>query len=771
MDSYRPGRDAPARPAYQFGRDNRQHGGGDSYRPVGFAFRAQSHNTPNFNDQPHPERNYNRGRPPQNRRQGPQSGNDNRSAEGRRPPPNRRRPFQPRPKVPVAERPLLRGRQSVTPEQYEGMNGGPARFKDLTELPEAGDSADSSVDGISQEPPYKKMATASSARADGTSVPKWSNPDPYTALPPPEESTGVRTDVVELIRKARSDAAKEKLSAGDGEDFISFDLDNGEPSSESESNHELSVVAPRGPKSQERFSHLDRLHPNRFAPGTDSISYSADVVGPPPPPPPELETTSQGLKAAKSALNGAPIDVWPPPPPPPTEPKTQSKLSRKRGHDLVVDQFDINDDMRNGAKPRPKRKFVTPGFELDSKWLARPSENATPWCTVDHSDTESVGHILHKEICDFYDYLKPRRCEIDVRQDLIRRTTRAVRSIFESSADLCSFGSFAAGVYLPNADMDLVILSRDFRERRIRTYGSKKALYRFAGAIRHGSDYLAKPGSVATIPNAKVPIVKYVDALTGIRVDVSFDNDTGVVANNTYVQWTAQYPAMPILVTLVKQFLQMRSLNDVSVGGLGGFSTTCLVVSLLQHLPQVQSDPMSQATNLGELFMSFLDFYGNKFDVKTTGIQLNPPLYFAKVNCVSDKGIRVANKGQAKNFTLRQKSKPFALCVVDPNRENNDLTVGTRHCMMIFECFAHAFSVVQERMAEMQSGDKSQRKGSILSGLFAGSYTSIEYQRTQLERLWASSPGTLGAPIAEHLPHPTLALLLSMISQQEGQQA
>jgi len=69
--------------------------------------------------------------------------------------------------------------------------------------------------------PKKKQVKIVKKAADGDSVPKWSNPDPYTALPPVEESRK-RKDVVKLIRKARVEAATAKAEITPVDDFISF---------------------------------------------------------------------------------------------------------------------------------------------------------------------------------------------------------------------------------------------------------------------------------------------------------------------------------------------------------------------------------------------------------------------------------------------------------------------------------------------------------------------------------------------------------------------
>lgn len=193
-----------------------------------------------------------------------------------------------------------------------------------------------------------------------------------------------------------------------------------------------------------------------------------------------------------------------------------------------------------------------------------------------------------------------------------------------------SFGSFAADLYLPNADMDVVVISDDFA-----TYGeptacqSGSSMYKFAAQVR--ASFMAKDGSIEVITKAKVPIIKFVDRLTSIKVDMSFENYTGISANKTFIKWKSQQPAIPILVTAIKQFLMMRGLNEVVNGGLGGFSVTCLVTSLLQNMPRVQTGELIPELHLGEVLIEFLDFYGNQLDISRTGIMMDPPGYFDKV--------------------------------------------------------------------------------------------------------------------------------------------
>jgi len=43
-----------------------------------------------------------------------------------------------------------------------------------------------------------------------------------------------------------------------------------------------------------------------------------------------------------------------------------------------------------------------------------------------------------------------------------------------------------------------------------------------------------------------------------------------------------EFPALPCLVLVLKQFLNQRDLNDVYTGGLGSYSLILLIVSFFQ---------------------------------------------------------------------------------------------------------------------------------------------------------------------------------------------
>jgi non-canonical poly(A) RNA polymerase PAPD5/7 len=176
------------------------------------------------------------------------------------------------------------------------------------------------------------------------------------------------------------------------------------------------------------------------------------------------------------------------------------------------------------------------------------------------------------------------------------------------------FGSFPAGLFLPTADMDLVYTSDQYSN------GGNQAIFPSKNQLWKIGRKLEQRGiacELKVIANAKVPIIKFTDNLTGLPVDISFENLSGVEAQSYFQQWRDEFESMVFLVALIKQFLLMRGLNEVNTGGLGGFSIICLVVSYLQL--------EGQEGNFGDLFLGFLDYYGNKFDLNKTRIVMNPP--------------------------------------------------------------------------------------------------------------------------------------------------
>lgn len=209
------------RPSFKNNYNNNGGGGGFSFQGAGgggqgpnFTFRAQGQPAPHFppttagtfnNNGSRPQRRFDNNR-------GGQRGGGQRGGGFR----GRGRGFK---SFKAADRKILYDtNRETTPEQLEDMNmNTQPRFKDNIDVVSDEDAKAEDGDG-----PRKRTKFT---RDDGDQVPKWSNPDPYTVLPPPETLGAPKKDIVEVIRKAKVDST-DQTSVGNAvtqnDDFISF---------------------------------------------------------------------------------------------------------------------------------------------------------------------------------------------------------------------------------------------------------------------------------------------------------------------------------------------------------------------------------------------------------------------------------------------------------------------------------------------------------------------------------------------------------------------
>jgi len=87
----------------------------------------------------------------------------------------------------------------------------------------------------------------------------------------------------------------------------------------------------------------------------------------------------------------------------------------------------------------------------------------------------------------------------------------------------------------------------------------------------------------------KVPIVKLTDKLTNVKVDISFNMETGIRAAELVKKYVGHYPTLPKLVFLLKQFLLQRDLNEVFTGGVSSYALILMTIHFLQVSPKYPS--------------------------------------------------------------------------------------------------------------------------------------------------------------------------------------
>ncbi|KAF6816401.1 poly(A) RNA polymerase cid14 [Colletotrichum sojae] len=642
----------------------------------------------------------------------PRQGNDGRRSRGRGGPfAGRGRGRGGYQKIIPAERELLRSRKDGVDENLVNDADAGITYRDVDELSDD-DEADMDISDNSDDEadqPSSKRVRRDENDESGNSVPKWSNPDPYTALPPPDaDAQRKKRDMVKLIRKARVDneAAADKLAAStEADEFISFDLEAGADDQEEE------IILP------------------------PSQSPSPSPVPAPPPGPPPLLAAAPASREPPSGpradLDKQPASRHANASATSTAPSTPVNNNRPAGlpakplvpDDALGSRKRTADDQIKPPTYGPLKKAnkMPVGGDVLPEWVISRNEDSTPWVKTDHSKSSNMSVWLHKEIVDFYDHVKPQAFEHEMRTRLVDRLRRALKtSRYYRDCDVSPFGSYMSGLYLPTADMDLVVCAKRWRDGGPSEFFGIKALRGFGKFLSNVK--ITHYNSMEFIASAKVPLVKYIDNITGLRVDISFDRLDGPQAVKTFAEWKKQYPAMPILVTMVKHFLAMRGLNEPVNGGIGSFTVTCMVVSMLQLMPQVQSRNLVPEHHLGEMLLEFFDLYGNRFDYRNTAIRLNPPGYM--------------HKTRVRDVVYKNMDR---ISVIDPNNSANDISGGSSNARLILDEFRIAHHKLQKRMADLsQDVPGGKRPASILETIFAGNYSSFRQQRAHLRKLYDS---------------------------------
>jgi len=376
----------PSTGPYQFGAGNLSQ---NTNQQNGFSF-TSGNSAPQYpvaTDQYRPSRtgHYNLEESPRARVDGP-----SRSGRYRRREPNRpgrgRGSYHHRA---TADRPLLNFQRGNTPEQLLGMNDHQEvekRFLDIDDMSDSAEEAMDESDLDEYEPPLKIAVSTIGRTVIGTreagvhvpteatitqsiSIPKWSNPEYYTALPPPDESQRKKRDVVKLIRKARVAIGKSTSSANQvaaNDDFISFAMEEYHSESDVGDIAELPRSqgrgvpgAPSGPRSVGNYGPAMSLG---HAPGTNGEVLSTQKLGPPP-----SNVTLNKPKLAQQAIEN-PI----------------GNLKRKRSENAVAPE----------PLRKPKRKKGTAPFSngyVLEEWVPGDGTNAIPWLSQDHRFTENAG--------------------------------------------------------------------------------------------------------------------------------------------------------------------------------------------------------------------------------------------------------------------------------------------------------------------------------------------------------------------------------------------
>lgn len=306
---------------------------------------------------------------------------------------------------------------------------------------------------------------------------------------------------------------------------------------------------------------------------------------------------------------------------------------------------------------------------------------------------------LHQEIEQFYNHMIPTPCEHALRVEVVSRIEQVVLSLWPN-ARVEVFGSFRTGLYLPTSDIDLVVIGR-WEKLPLRTLENQLAV-----------QGIADISTIRVLDKASVPIVKLTDRETQVKVDISFNMQSGVQSAELIKSYKKEYPPLSKLVLVLKQFLLQRDLNEVFIGGISSYSLILMCISFLQLHPRQN---FTENSNLGILLLEFLELYGRKFNYMKTGISIK-------------NGGRYMPKEELQREMV-DGHRPSLLCIEDPLTPGNDIGRSSYGALQVKQAFEYAYIVLDQAVARVNAFLNDCNQNSILGRVIRVTDEVIDYRK------------------------------------------
>ncbi|KAJ2395215.1 hypothetical protein GGI05_001688, partial [Coemansia sp. RSA 2603] len=301
----------------------------------------------------------------------------------------------------------------------------------------------------------------------------------------------------------------------------------------------------------------------------------------------------------------------------------RASVVEKDGAILIQDSDEEHDHDARGTK----RKVDDSDEEADTAstayYTTYDGHPLPPWLKghkrLGNGTSPDIPDMINDEVAKFVDFISPTAEEHEMRTMVIRRLQRVLDSMPLSGIRpkaIC-FGSFDTKLYLPTSDVDMAVMLYDEGTENIsRMYDSKPQVVQFLGSLARALKRDGFCRSCEVLARARVPIIKAVEMVSGIHVDISINTESGFDSAKVQKSFCDKvYPdAVRSLVLIIKQFLYQRSMNEVYTGGIGSYAITLLVVSMLQMHPRIKSGGLDIKKNLGVLLIEFFELYGKKFN-------------------------------------------------------------------------------------------------------------------------------------------------------------
>ena len=172
---------------------------------------------------------------------------------------------------------------------------------------------------------------------------------------------------------------------------------------------------------------------------------------------------------------------------------------------------------------------------------------------------------------EFYNYITPTEEEHNSRLQAYKQLKELLEKEIKS-IEIWEFGSFATRLYLPNNDIDIVVIDKQ--------HSSQSLLMKVANVLWTNSE---KYTEVELIKHAKVPIIKMKDVQHSYDFDIAFNQLDGVTHLQEVTKMLEAYPESKYLIMIMKCVLKQRKLNETYSGGIGSYLLFCMVLAYLRE--------------------------------------------------------------------------------------------------------------------------------------------------------------------------------------------
>lgn len=375
--------------------------------------------------------------------------------------------------------------------------------------------------------------------------------------------------------------------------------------------------------------------------------------------------------------------------------KKQEASKDDIGADFLAFDFDDDDDEGDKTSSSKPEFFDMKDITSVDPVSALLDLDTPIWVRDPGRYSANLAKMFNEEVEDYVKYISPTEAEHEMRVLTVERLRMVVKKIFPN-ASVSVFGSFETKLYLPTSDVDVVVMDESLR--------MPSCLFNLAHTLKDHS----MVSKIEVIDKAKVPIIKYTDALTNFPVDISFNMGTGPEAARiveSFLDDPKLGHGIKGLMYVLKQFLLQRHLNEPFSGGLGSYGLLILVSSFLMMHPLIQCGQLIPQDNLGVLVLEFLQLYGKLFNFQELGIGVD-----------LEQGTWYFRKETATWLTRRI----GLLTILDPQDKTNDVGGGSFNFHQVRGEFMRAYlrvscmiGSVYERSHKYSSGSSSASKQHI----------------------------------------------------------